>query len=347
MLVTLVAVGVAAPVFGQGAANGSANAGPVAVEAIQFTPVDALVIKSEPVGISVTISSGSRSREVTAATPDAMVARLMSFDANHDGLISRQELPERMQGLFARADASKDGTLDADEVRRFAQRPPVRVVASNLIEPGHYGFGDDFGLDTRLHFDSAIEDLRLASGKQNEALGIGRQFIDRVNAEAKADVLAAAEPILSAEQFADFKATVEQVPGNSPLLAASTSIQSRDDIHTVLNSLNEQLRLVRQRNDLSAVVSTYQLGDSERRTLMNAVQRFQSLDTLTPDVRSALLQELHDVLSDQEREDLGAALERRPIVKQGELLTRRIQTSQGPQTAPAPTAIQRVTVKAF
>jgi Ca2+-binding EF-hand superfamily protein len=48
------------------------------------------------------------------------VKTLMAFDANHDGKLSKDELPERMQGLFDRADVDKDGFLTADEIRKLA-----------------------------------------------------------------------------------------------------------------------------------------------------------------------------------------------------------------------------------
>ena len=45
---------------------------------------------------------------------------LMSFDKNGDGKLTRAEVPERMQGLFDRADADKDGALSADELKQSA-----------------------------------------------------------------------------------------------------------------------------------------------------------------------------------------------------------------------------------
>ena len=41
---------------------------------------------------------------------DLVVARLMSFDRNHDGAVAMEELPERLQPLVARAGGT--GPLD-------------------------------------------------------------------------------------------------------------------------------------------------------------------------------------------------------------------------------------------
>jgi len=51
---------------------------------------------------------------------------LMAFDKNGDGKLTKGELPERMQNLFARADADNDGFLTKDELRKLAasQRAP-------------------------------------------------------------------------------------------------------------------------------------------------------------------------------------------------------------------------------
>src|SRR5262249_8203431 len=43
---------------------------------------------------------------------DQVVERIMSFDKNKDGKITKDELPERMQFLIERGDANKDGALD-------------------------------------------------------------------------------------------------------------------------------------------------------------------------------------------------------------------------------------------
>jgi Ca2+-binding EF-hand superfamily protein len=64
---------------------------------------------------------------------DEMVKTLMSFDANSGGKLAKSELPERMQGIFDRADDNKDGFLTADEIRKLAaaQAAPTRSEGPN------------------------------------------------------------------------------------------------------------------------------------------------------------------------------------------------------------------------
>jgi Ca2+-binding EF-hand superfamily protein len=51
---------------------------------------------------------------------EQMLQSLMAFDADHDGKLSKSELPVRMQGLMDRADTNHDGFLTQDEIRKQA-----------------------------------------------------------------------------------------------------------------------------------------------------------------------------------------------------------------------------------
>jgi Ca2+-binding EF-hand superfamily protein len=52
---------------------------------------------------------------------EEVVKTYLSFDKNGDGRLSKDELPERMQGIFDRVDTNHDGFLTADELRRLAR----------------------------------------------------------------------------------------------------------------------------------------------------------------------------------------------------------------------------------
>lgn len=56
-----------------------------------------------------------RSRRQGPPVPDAMLER---FDANGDGVLTKDELPERAQQRFERMDANGDGQVSRDELGR-------------------------------------------------------------------------------------------------------------------------------------------------------------------------------------------------------------------------------------
>jgi Ca2+-binding EF-hand superfamily protein len=53
----------------------------------------------------------------TAATTE----RLLEFDKNKDGSLTKQELPERLHGMLAQADTDKDGILTKAELTAFVE----------------------------------------------------------------------------------------------------------------------------------------------------------------------------------------------------------------------------------
>jgi len=65
---------------------------------------------------------------------DDLVQRLMSFDKNKDGVITIDELPERMQTLFQQGDKNKDGVLDIEEIKQLAKE-------RSQVRPGRGGPG--------------------------------------------------------------------------------------------------------------------------------------------------------------------------------------------------------------
>ena len=58
--------------------------------------------------------------------PAEMDARILAFDKDGDGKVSKAELPERIQALMERGDTNKDGFLDKAELGKIAERQGAR-----------------------------------------------------------------------------------------------------------------------------------------------------------------------------------------------------------------------------
>jgi hypothetical protein len=281
--------------------------------------------------------SGNKPATVKAASPvqgparpESVVARLMSFDTNHDGRVTRAELPERMQPLFARADVTKDDALDGAEVLRLARMAPPQESVRGL-QPGHYGFGEDSGFDTRLHIEGAIEDLRLASATREQALGIGRKFAANVKAQARTELMTAATPLLSAEQMTAFKAALDP---KAPVIVVPQGATGggAPNVEKLQSFFASALPFARQA-DLQRLVAQLSITPQQKQQLQVAVMRFKAHERLSDAERETLLKQMRAVLNDQERDDLRAALERRPIIKQGSvagLVAARVIPPQAP-----------------
>ena len=69
----------------------------------------------------VALNSTRPRRRVGPDISGDLVNTLMQFDRNGDGRLDRSEVPERMQGLFDRADTNKDGYLTPEEIRTLAR----------------------------------------------------------------------------------------------------------------------------------------------------------------------------------------------------------------------------------
>jgi Ca2+-binding EF-hand superfamily protein len=66
-----------------------------------------------------------------------LVDTLMGFDENKDGKLTISEVPERMQGIFTRSDANKDGSLTREELTAAA-----KTASSNPVSNDRGGEGD-------------------------------------------------------------------------------------------------------------------------------------------------------------------------------------------------------------
>jgi Ca2+-binding EF-hand superfamily protein len=70
--------------------------------------------------------------------PTEMVTRMMTYDKNGDGKLSKEELPERIQGLIQRADLNKDGFVDKEELTRLVREQGGRGRGAGMGGPGGF-----------------------------------------------------------------------------------------------------------------------------------------------------------------------------------------------------------------
>jgi len=247
----------------------------------------------------------------TTVSPDIVIARLMTFDRDNDGRLVRSELPERMQNLLA-ADASGDQALDRDEIRAMARPAAPAVFAATAPGfrgggGGGYTFGDQVSLSTRAHVEGALDDLRLTPIAHRQALAIVRPFMDRLEADATAALVQELEGQMSSAQLDRFKMVLDrQMSGNTTPIALKTRLDGVQ--FNVFKFFGP---------DLAQIVNSFALPPDQTNTAIAAIERFKARIRPVDTDRSALLAELKDVLSDEERENFGAALQRRPLVKAG------------------------------
>jgi hypothetical protein len=134
-------------------------------------------------------------------SPNAVIERLVSFDANADQRISPDELPERMQGLVARGDKNADAALDPDEIRALvhaALSPPTKVSFRSQPSEGLSG---------------VINDLKLPPEKHARAVVILSLYkLPRgINDPASSALLDEMETVLDDEEYEDFVAAASRL----------------------------------------------------------------------------------------------------------------------------------------
>jgi hypothetical protein len=156
---------------------------------------------------------------------DEIVERIMSFDKNKDGKVTKDELPERMQDLIAKGDTNKDGALDKDEIKKLAtdlardgafggfggrggRGGGFRPGPGGRFPPG--GFGAGFGPER------ALEDLNLSGKKKDQAeaaVQAHREDLRKLTGLARSGLLLKIQETLSEGEFKNFKAALDRTAG--------------------------------------------------------------------------------------------------------------------------------------
>lgn len=169
---------------------------------------------------------------------DDIVARIMSFDKNKDGKVTKDELPERMQYLIERGDTNKDGALDKDEIKKLVTTLPpppggfgaggVTVAGPGPGGPGGPNIGFGFGGQIAGGgfvgpgpgpgpgvgvIEGVVDDLKLSGKKKEQAMAAAKAHHENVRKlmdQARAQLIQKMKEILSEEELKDFEAALDR-----------------------------------------------------------------------------------------------------------------------------------------
>jgi hypothetical protein len=124
----------------------------------------------------------------------------------------------------------------------------------------------------------------------------------RLEADASAVLIKELEALVSPGQLGSFKAMLErQLSGNA--------------VQRIVRPDGTKVNVMRFGPDITQMIHGFALPPERASLALASIDSFKARIRPGEPDRVALLRELKDVLSDEERENFGAALQRRPLVK--------------------------------
>ena len=176
-----------------------------------------------------------------------------------------------------------------------------------VIPTGSYGFADDFGFSSRLRIDGALDDLRLEAGTRERAGTIAASYAKALDEKTVDDLVAELDPLLTNGQFLDVLLALD-----------NRTNKAKETINgALIVAVKSEVVTTERGKEMLRRIGGYGLSVQQQMAAEAAVERFDRRVRLGEAERTELLAQLKDVLSDEERENLGAALARRPVVASG------------------------------
>jgi hypothetical protein len=160
----------------------------------------------------------TRGAASNSSAVEAIVARMMAFDKNHDGKLTKNEITDpRLLRLFERADANHDGVVTKEELTALAKKMVAESGSGRGFGRGPSGPGGDFGPGPGPGGDRGPgprpQPGQVLSPRMAEMLSLTADQKKQIAALQK-EVDAKLAAILTADQKAELKAM--QNRGNGP-----------------------------------------------------------------------------------------------------------------------------------
>ena len=151
-----------------------------------------LPTRPAPAGIVTVLAERARIRRTVS--PTVVLDRILWFDANADNRISRDELPERMEGLVSRGDRNQDGFLTPEEIIPLIDLEPSALQRPSSVNVRSVSLAD------------IIADLKLPPATHNRALAIvnGPRGMGDPNVEFETEM----KNLLNDEDYENYVAAV-------------------------------------------------------------------------------------------------------------------------------------------
>jgi Spy/CpxP family protein refolding chaperone len=237
---------------------------------------------------------------------EEVIDRIMSFDKNKDGKVTKDELPERLYYLLEMGDTNKDGALDKEEVKKLADRlqrdnpprgpgapPPPGRDGPPPPPPGPGGP------------ERVLEELRLSDKQKDQAHKILEAHHEEMR-KLRDKLLKEMKEVLDKDQFERFKEAMERTPPPPPRGPGAPPPPDRRPNGPPPPPPGGPGGLERAIDDLK-------LSEKDKEKAHKILQaHHEKMRRLAEQAREDLLKDLKDVLTKDQLEQFKKAMERRP-----------------------------------
>ncbi len=157
--------------------------------------------------------------------------------------------------------------------------------------------------------EGALDDLRLTALAREQAQAIVTPFMDKLEADSTAQLVSDLHFVLTVSQLTTLRTQIDRQLSSRPGSAPNRVVRSADGKTFQV--------FMRGGPDLTALINGFALPPDQTKQALAAFASFKERIRPGDAERSELVSQLKDVLNDEERDNFGAALARRPLVKSG------------------------------